>query len=267
MPSEASLKQYARVIANLEGRGINFKDHKTAIGIIQTKMNSSPASLATQASVLSAVKHHLADKPSDLAFYTAEHDKVKKEMNAKGKEPEAFEMKDSEDTWDKVLGEFERMGRTANLVMAVYTLFPPRRLDWRLVEVVKSSKDADDTAKNYYIKDTHKLVFNEYKTKGKYGKQIFELRKGSDLEKALSARPEGLLFAHKDGTAYDDKGFSKFVQQKTGYSPNDFRHSFLTHFHKTAPAPMLKVETAEMMGHSLEQQARYAREERKTSPE
>jgi len=258
MPSEASLKQYARVIANLEGRGINFKDHKTAIGIIQTKMNGEPASLATQASVLSAVKHHLADKPSDLAFYTAEHDKVKKEQlrTTSYKKTEKFV------EWDEVKATYER---TKSLTAAVYTLFPPRRLEWRLVKVVKSASEATDDGMNYYFKDTHTLVFNEYKTKAKYGKQVFALRKGSPLETILTARPEGLLFHDEKGDAYDAKAFSKKVKRDTGISVNDFRHSYITDFLKSAPSVASKLETAEMMAHAIGTQAKYQKDDESSS--
>jgi len=258
MPSEASLKQYARVIANLEGRGINFKDHKTAILIIQTKMNGEPASLATQASVLSAVKHHLADKPSDLAFYTAEHDKVKKELIR----TTSYKKTDKFVEWDEVKATYER---TKSLTAAVYTLFPPRRLEWRLVKVVKSASEATDDGLNYYIKDTHKLVFNEYKTKAKYGKQVFALRKSSPLETILTARPEGLLFHDEKGDAYDAKAFSKKVKRDTCISINDFRHSYITDFLKSAPSVASKLETAEMMAHAIGTQAKYQKDDESSS--
>ena len=261
MPSEASLKQYARVIANLEGRGIDFKDHKTAIGIIQTKMNGEPASLATQAAVLSAVKHHLADKPSDLAFYTAEHDKVKKEQLR----TTSYKKTDKFVEWDELKTLYER---TKSLTAAVYTLFPPRRLEWRLVKVKNTASDAIANqvgGMNYYFKDTHTLVFNEYKTKAKYGKQVFTLRKGSPLETILTARPEGLLFHNEKGDAYDAKAFSKKVIRDTEHSVNDFRHSYITEFLKSAPSVASKLETAEMMAHNIGTQAKYQKDDESSS--
>jgi len=259
MPSEASLKQYARVIANLEGRGINFKDHKTAILIIQTKMNGEPASLATQASVLSAVKHHLADKPSDLAFYTAEHDKVKKEQLR----TTSYKKTDKFVEWDEVKATYER---TKSLTAAVYTLFAPRRLEWRLVKVVDDISDAKTgDGMNYYAKNDRSLVFQEYKTKAKYGKQIFRLRKGSPLETILNARPLGLLFHDEKGDAYDAKAFSKKVKRDTGLSVNDFRHSYLTYFLKLAPSVDDKLETATMMAHNIGTQAKYQKDDESSS--
>jgi hypothetical protein len=259
MPSEASLKQYARVIANLEGRGIDFTDHKTAIGIIQTKMNGETSSLATQASVLSAVKHHLADKPSDLAFYTAEHDKVKKELirTTSYKKTEKFV------EWDEVMASYEK---NKSLTMAVYTLFPPRRLEWRLVKVVGDMSEAKEgTGLNYYAKKDMMLVFQEYKTKGKYGFQCFILRKGSPLERILYEQPEGLLFHDSMGDAYDAKAFSKKVKRDTKMSVNDFRHSYITHFLKSAPSVASKLETAEMMAHTIGTQAKYQKDDESSS--
>jgi integrase len=138
-------------------------------------------------------------------------------------------------------------------------------LEWRLVKVVKSASEATDDGLNYYIKDTHKLVFNEYKTKAKYGKQVFALRKGSPLETILTARPEGLLFHDEKGDAYDAKAFSKKVKRDTGISVNDFRHSYITHFLKSAPSVASKLETAEMMAHAIGTQAKYQKDDESSS--
>lgn len=260
MPSEKTLAQYAQVIASLERRGIDFSKHKEAMAIITTKdRDKGEASQNTIISVLTAVKATLIARgnTADLEFYTAEHSKRMKERMATQtyiKDPEKFE------DWDKVKADFEK---TPTLTRAVYTLFAPRRLEWRLVKVVGDMSEVkDDSGFNYYAKKDRALVFQEYKTKAKYGKQIFTLRRGSPLERILNERREGVLFpADADGKVYDAKAFSKKVKRDTGLSVNDLRHSYITYFLTLTPSVSEKIETATMMAHSIGTQALYQRDD------
>lgn len=122
-----------------------------------------------------------------------------------------------------------------------------------------------DDGMNYYAKNDRSLVFQEYKTKAKYGKQIFRLRKGSPLETILNARPKGLLFHDEKGKVYDAKAFSKKVKRDTGLTVNDFRHSYITYFLKLAPSVDAKLETATMMAHNIGTQAKYQKDDESSS--
>ena len=266
MPSEKTLAQYAQVVSSLERRGIDFGKHKEAMAIIMTKdRDKGEASPNTVISVLTAVKATLIARgnTADLEFYTAEHSRRMKERMATQtfiKDPEKFE------EWSKVLADF---AERPTLTRAVYTLFAPRRLEWRLVKVVGDMSEVkDDDGMNYYAKKDRALVFQEYKTKGKYGKQVFTLRRGSPLERILNERREGLLFpADGEGKLYDAKAFSKKVKRDTGMSVNDFRHSYITHFLTLSPSVSEKIETATMMAHSIGTQALYQRDDEASDSE
>jgi hypothetical protein len=59
------------------------------------------------------------------------------------------------------------------LIYALYTLFPARRLDWRNMKI---KENADDTNEgNYIITNNMQFIFNNYKTFKTYGKQIFDI--------------------------------------------------------------------------------------------
>jgi hypothetical protein len=70
------------------------------------------------------------------------------------------------------------------MVLSLYTQFAPRRnQDYQFMKVVKFPGQAKDPEFNYYITDTHKFVFNKYKTAKAYGEQVFDVP--DDLVKSI----------------------------------------------------------------------------------
>ena len=64
------------------------------------------------------------------------------------------------------------------MIYGLYTLFPARRLEWRLVKLTKETNldKLDDNLYHLIIKPNSKeVVFNEYKTKKKYKQQKFDI--------------------------------------------------------------------------------------------
>lgn len=63
------------------------------------------------------------------------------------------------------------------LILSLYYLHPPRRnLDYQLMNVIKNNNELDDKI-NYLNLSNKQFIFNQYKTKGKYEKQIVEINK------------------------------------------------------------------------------------------
>lgn len=64
------------------------------------------------------------------------------------------------------------------LIYALYSLFPARRLEWRLTKIIlDETTNINDVKYNYLIlKDgKYKIIFNNYKTATTYGRQIFNI--------------------------------------------------------------------------------------------
>jgi hypothetical protein len=64
------------------------------------------------------------------------------------------------------------------LIYALYSLFPARRLEWRLTKIIlDETTNINDVKYNYLIlKDgKYQIIFNNYKTATTYGKQIFKI--------------------------------------------------------------------------------------------
>ena len=64
------------------------------------------------------------------------------------------------------------------LIYALYSLFPARRLEWRLTKLIlDETTNINDIQYNYLIlKDgKYQIIFNNYKTATTYGKQIFKI--------------------------------------------------------------------------------------------
>lgn len=64
------------------------------------------------------------------------------------------------------------------LIYALYSLFPARRLEWRLTKVIlDETTNINDIQYNYLIlkNGKYEIIFNNYKTATTYGKQIFKI--------------------------------------------------------------------------------------------
>tara|TARA_R110000868_G_C10802537_1_gene757211 strand:+ start:129 stop:941 length:813 start_codon:yes stop_codon:yes gene_type:complete len=264
MPSESSLAQYAKVVAALEKRGIDFAKHEDAMNIITTKANGEPTAPNTILNILSAIKAVLLQRGIDDPFYFKEHGRRMEERTQTAtytKHPTKFI------EWT----ELERRSAEDpdNLLLAVYVRFPPRRLDWRIVKVVKSDMGGSGAVAkyNYWIPSLRMLRFYEYKTKGTYGVQTFILNESHPLlpilmKEAPKAEYGGFLFHESAGTPYESSAFSKFVKRKTGgYTINDLRHSFVTNFLATNPSVDKKLKVSKMMAHHIGTQALYQRDD------
>ncbi len=66
---------------------------------------------------------------------------------------------------------------TNYLIVALYTLIPPTRLDYAPMSIIKS-KEVDDDKNNYLVnksRNTKFFIINEYKSSKTYGKQIIKI--------------------------------------------------------------------------------------------
>lgn len=180
-------------------------------------------------------------------------------------------------TWEELQDMetlFSGKGDTRSLALySLYTKIPPRRVtDYRLMKI---GKDTDSTNFNYLDLEKSNLVFNVYKTSGKYGQYISKIpkpegeRSSKDLETILKeyvkeqnledgdflfySNPSGVL--KTKNRAYATHAFSKVVSDtflKIGkkIDVNAIRHSYATHVLKDRISQTELQKVASAMGTS-----------------
>jgi len=86
--------------------------------------------------------------------------------------------KDNWITWSEVQEAYKALDPKSveHLVTALYVLTPPRRIkDYRLMKVVPEWNETMDKAFNYMDWKNNNFIYNQYKTKGKYGSQVIPI--------------------------------------------------------------------------------------------
>jgi hypothetical protein len=177
------------------------------------------------------------------------------------------------------------------LLLSLYILQPPRRLDYRLMRVVqKDSQELNNTDFNYLVMNKgsgqnfgapYEFVFNEYKTKRKFGKQTFRIttpRLKSEILRyvnQLNLENNALLFPAKqnrtgESVANTQGNFSKLVNQAfrflglpDGFTANTMRHSYASWFVEQS-GNITKANLADVgkkMGHGVGMFLEYVRKE------
>jgi hypothetical protein len=160
------------------------------------------------------------------------------------------------------------------LVLSLFTLQEPRRnQDYLYMYFVRKDNPKMDKNKNYIFKDGNKygVIFNKYKTSKKYGSQSFTIE-NDELNNII----ESYLKHHPDNTGKKSKNWEiKFLVKASGepleqinsitrvlnrvigadISSSMLRHIFLSY--KYGDNLKDRIDTAEKMGHSKEQQTKY----------
>lgn len=141
------------------------------------------------------------------------------------------------------------------VTIALYVLFPPRRLmDYSLM-VVKDNSDELKEDENYYIMNSSIFIFNIFKTK-KTCEKIFEV--SDELVKILNEYIEMYKLVGKKLLNIGEKELSekikRIMKKETGKSAsvNTMRHSYITYMENNGliKTTKLKKELASKMGHS-----------------
>ena len=151
---------------------------------------------------------------------------------------------------------------------------PSRREDWRLVRLTTETNinKLNNENENYLIINTNpkQVVFNDYKTDRKYGKQVFNIP--DDLNQVINKyismkglKPNEFLFGlDRDRREHINQGnFSKKISEvfKKVYgipiSLRFLRQSHISNLLKTNPTVKAMKELATAMAHSPEEQKLY----------
>lgn len=156
------------------------------------------------------------------------------------------------------LSMFELQSLMNLIVLSLYTLIPPRRLlDYTSFKLRDIDKDID----NYM--EGNKFVFNNYKTKSKYGQQVVKIPQKLRIliQRWASKHPyEYLLFNEKGEPIPPPRLTMKLNRIFDGrrISVNMLRHIFISDkVLENVPALEKLDQVAKDMGHSVDQQALY----------
>ena len=195
----------------------------------------------------------MSEKQKDNMISVEEINKIKNDLEKEASRISRKPKIDNKKDYDVLL---------RNLLLSFYTSIPPRRTsDYALM---KFGNDKNDDF-NYFT-DDDKLVFNNYKTKKTYGKQIIDVSKNKQLLKDFRMymkhrrpNPEDFLLVRWKGMKFN--------------TINDVTRELNSIFGKNISASMLRniyvkdkygeikqgmIEDSEKMGHSVKtQQTHY----------
>lgn len=180
----------------------------------------------------------------------------------------------SDDEKDKIINDFSTETILSNInnledvndkmIYGLYTLLPPRRLEYNNMYVISKNTKRDNT-KNYliiYNRSPYQFVFNNYKTNKTYKQQII------DIPPELSIIIKNYLLANKIKTGMlfinlDVNNFSKLIKNvfnkiyNKNITLNWIRKSYATYINSLNISNNERTKLSEMMGHSNAQNQKY----------
>jgi len=292
MNSEATIKHYAYMIELLQK-----KLGKDIAAILETPFKSIHSihkefgQLQTRKAVFSAVcsllKQDAYVNYRHKDQWCAQSKLANEAVRARYEEGKATEKQEATYVpWSTIQACFAKAKNDRNfptkehLLLAMYVLEPPKRLDYGNVEIIHQQgnhKKVPD-GKNAIVlneqpnkKTSATLYLREYKTSKKYGELIFDLHQdlADIILQSLKKQHRTHLFM-KSGAhpaPYDDKAFAKFASRALsalvhkGVTVNTLRHSMIKHVYENPKTTHKeRAELSRRMCHSIDMQSAYAYE-------
>lgn len=153
------------------------------------------------------------------------------------------------------------------MLVMLHTEMAPRRNDYAIMDVVRTTADTGDKEMNYYVLETRKFVFNNYKTAKQYGQQVLEVpaHVADVVESVVCKRMEGKdsvpFLINQNGTRINpNTGISRLMTKAFGtpMGCTAMRHIFLAHaFPGLLEETEKRRQVAAAMAHSMAEQLRY----------
>lgn len=173
-----------------------------------------------------------------------------------------------------------------HMLTAIYTLIPPRRLEYRSLYYLdkkpskdpmvkppkdKRDKDSDGIPWNYLYPDgnSYSMVLTDYKTNRQY--KVYQTKLPVDLGKVITGYVNKQtitngdpFFSKQSGSMYSQNEFSKRLSNaikvkydKHPLTVDDLRHIYINHLDLNQLSIKEKEDIAMAMGHSWQKQAEY----------
>ena len=156
-----------------------------------------------------------------------------------------------------------------NVVYGLYTLLPPRRLEYGTLTLTDSKKP--DKSRNWLTinkRGVSYIILNKYKTADSYGQYKISLYQNKELKGIINdyVKEKGLksgdtLFSAAEQEPGNFGRLIKKVFTIGNRSPgvNLLRHSYISHMNNQRLSIAQKKELADKMGHSVSVQGEYVR--------
>jgi len=161
-----------------------------------------------------------------------------------------------------------------NMLIHLYTMIAPSRLDFHNLLIVKPDQQVKEQKQNYIqllTKKKAKLVLQEYKTSATYGANEIDLplKLVSFLNEYVTDHPENIYLFEKQTGGHkpfaSPETFARYLKdiffKLTGknISVDLLRHSFITDFRSGDISLKAKEKVAKQMGNSVATQEDYRR--------
>jgi hypothetical protein len=268
--SEKTMKVYNQVLEAVRkelGVAVNFEEDTEMVWNVIRRARGGDASQATIRTRLSAIMNYLREEGEDADFYRKKLDESWEVDKDKRTDPKTYEAKETDLKWKDVANIHTKLKDEDQLIIALYTLAKaPRRLEYRNMLVVNNMKHTHNKDRNYLLwNSVPRFVFNNYKTSGKYGRQVVRVPLPLQRIIAPHIRMGEPLLAKLQHEEYTDAQFSdkirRIMKSELGekYSVNDFRHAFITQFLSRNPTTDARMRIASLMGNSMGEQLTYDR--------
>ena len=134
------------------------------------------------------------------------------------------------------------------------------------MKIVETIDDANNDEYNYYITQTKQFMFRKYKTRPRYGVQVFDVpAKLSDMieEHIVTEKLNNgdMLFVYHSGKkskdGFCDITFHNKVVDTFGTPANGLRHSYISYLYKN-PNNLFNIrDTSNKMAHSVATHLNY----------
>jgi hypothetical protein len=267
MTAPSTIKLYQSVINGLIKRDIDdFNYSDELMHFLETNKNGSKASLNTVKSKISAIMYENKSRGVDPVQW---HQKFV-ELVVKISKEKTYGATEDTITWAELKDLYKStkivdvagglVAKSQKLLLAVYSLLPPRRiLDFSQMKVVeKMPKLANGF--NYVAIGTKRctMQFNVYKTEKNYGRQNFPVP--AALKKLIVASGATVgqpLFPTMGGGYYSQAEFSTRIGNATEKligkraTVNSYRHAYITNFLSSNPTTPQRKKVAAAMGQSV----------------
>lgn len=263
--SEKTKLQYENIYSIIEksfdGK-VDYEDTEKVMSIIKTKKDGKSVSDWTLKNRLVALTHK-----SDNKVYKDELKKITSKIRKVTESEEANKQKEGEFTFDDFNKLFNSVEGIEKMIIGLYLLNPPRRITDYTEMIVKQTRPSrmnPDT--NYLVLDEKLFVFNNYKTRHIYNRQIVPI--ADSLFKLLENQVQEnnyLLINKFSNKKFTEAQFSDYLRRLSvkhigkPSSVTAFRHAYISNFLSMNPSTSQRKLISEMMAHNVAQQLDYDR--------
>jgi hypothetical protein len=173
--------------------------------------------------------------------------------------------------WGKIQKyKYDNKYTVNDVIMGLYTLFPPRRITDYAYMIYTNGPVNDDNV-NYCDMNGKIFIFRNYKTIRKYGEQIFEIPPKlyniiNEYVKKNDLHDGDVLLKYKNNeNKFNEQMLMRRIKKIFGTSVDGLRHSYITYLYKDTSKLFDIEDTSLKMAHDIKTHLRYLDKENKST--